>query len=49
VLPVMTDHALPTQVMHAVFPSPKLVPLKVSSFISFLQQALAGDWWQTPS
>lgn len=49
VLPVLTNHALPTQDVHAVFPSPKLVPLKVSSFISFLQQALAGNWWQAPS
>ncbi|MDE2047889.1 MAG: LysR family transcriptional regulator [Betaproteobacteria bacterium] len=42
---LMGDHALPAQEMHAVFPSPKLVPQKVSSFIGFLQDALAGDWW----
>ena len=46
VLPVMTDHALPAQDMHAVYPSPKLVSAKVTDFISFLQQALAGDWWR---
>ncbi len=45
VRPVMADHGLPEQEVHAVFPSPKLVPLKVTSFSSFLQQALAGDWW----
>ena len=44
--PVLSDHSLPAQEVHAVFPSPKLVPLKVSSFSSFLQQALAGDWWR---
>jgi len=38
-------HALPAQEMHAVFPSPKLVPQKVIHFIDHLQQALAGDWW----
>ena len=46
VLPVMTDHALPAQDMHAVYPSPKLVSAKVTDFISFLQHALAGDWWR---
>ena len=45
VLPVLADHGLPEQEVHAVFPSPKLVPFKVTSFSSFLQQALAGDWW----
>lgn len=42
---VLADYALPDQEVHAVFPSPKLVPHKVTSFCSFLQQALAGDWW----
>lgn len=46
VLPVLTDYSLPEQEIHAVFPSPKLVPQKVTSFSSFLQQALAGDWWR---
>lgn len=46
VQPVLTDHSLPEQEVHAVFPSPKLVPLKVTSFCSFLQQALVGDWWR---
>ena len=45
VQPVLTDHGLPAQEIHAVFPSPKLVPSKVTSFIAFLQTALAGDWW----
>ena len=46
VVPVLGDHGLPGQEIHAVFPSPKLVPLKVTSFTGFLQQALAGDWWR---
>lgn len=45
VRPVLTDHGMPEQEIHAVFPSPKLVPLKVTSFIAHLQQALAGPWW----
>ncbi len=43
---VLADHSLPEQEVHAVFPSPKLVPLKVTSFSGFLQQSLAGDWWR---
>ncbi len=45
VRPVLPDHGLPSQEIHAVFPSPKLVPKKVSHFIEYLQCALAGDWW----
>jgi DNA-binding transcriptional LysR family regulator len=37
VVPVMADHGLPAQEVHAVFPSPKLVPSKVTSFIGFMQ------------
>jgi len=48
VQPVLADHVLPAQEVHAVFPSPKLVPSKVTSFIAFLQQALAGEWWRSP-
>ena len=43
---LLTDHALPLQEMHAVFPSPKLVPTKVSSFIDHLQQQFSGEWWK---
>jgi len=48
VQPIMADHSLPAQDLHAVFPSPKLVPSKVTNFIAFLQQALAGEWWRSP-
>jgi DNA-binding transcriptional LysR family regulator len=43
--PVMADHSLPAQEVHAVFPSPKLVPNKVTRFIDHLQRRLCGDWW----
>lgn len=36
---------LPEQEVHAVFPSPRLVPTKVSGFVTWLQGQLAGDWW----
>jgi DNA-binding transcriptional LysR family regulator len=47
VQPLLTDHALPVQEMHAVFPSPKLVPSKVSSFIGYLQEQFTPEWWKT--
>ena len=46
VVPVLTDHVLPAQDVHAVYPSPKLVSTKVISFIGFLQHALAEGWWR---
>ena len=41
--PVLEGYALPVQELHAVYPSPKLVPSKVAAFIDFLQQALADE------
>lgn len=46
VVPLLQEYTLPSQEMHAVFPSPKLVPAKVRTFIDFLKQELDGDWWQ---
>ena len=45
VLEVLSDHKLPEQEIHAVFPSPKLVPGKVSGFVAFLQGRFAEGWW----
>ena len=45
VVEVLADHALAEQEIHAVFPSPKLVPGKVSSFIAFLQGRFGEQWW----
>lgn len=47
VVPLLTAFALPVQEMHAVFPSPKLLPSKVSSFIGFLQAQLGAEWWKS--
>ena len=46
IVPLLADHALPVQEMHAVFPSPKLVPSKVTSFIGFLQEQFTPQWWE---
>jgi DNA-binding transcriptional LysR family regulator len=45
VVAVLNEHRLPTQEVHAVFSSPKLVPPKVTRFIRWLQGQLQGDWW----
>jgi DNA-binding transcriptional LysR family regulator len=45
IVQLLADHALPSQEVHAVFPSPKLVPAKVTAFIVWLQQQLQGEWW----
>ncbi len=42
---LLAEQVLPAQEMHAVYPSPKLVPGKVSSFIAYLQLRLQGSWW----
>ncbi len=42
---LLPDHGLPEQEIHAIFPSPKLVPAKVTTFIAFLQQRFGPDWW----
>jgi DNA-binding transcriptional LysR family regulator len=47
--PVLANHAMPAQDMHAVFPSPKLVPAKVQRFIDDLQRRFKGEWWQARS
>lgn len=45
VQPVMLDHSIPSQEMHAVYTSPKLVAKKITNFIDYLQQSFSGDWW----
>jgi DNA-binding transcriptional LysR family regulator len=46
VQPVLTDHGLPAQEVHAVFPSPRMVPTKVSAFVSWLQEQFGDRWWE---
>jgi DNA-binding transcriptional LysR family regulator len=42
---VLTDFSLPSQEIHAVYPSPKQVPEKVTALIGYLQAAFAhADW-----
>jgi DNA-binding transcriptional LysR family regulator len=43
--PVLTQWSLPSQEIHAVYPSTHQVPTKVSSFIQWLQSQLGDTWW----
>lgn len=44
----LLDHwKLPQQEVHAVFPSPRLVPAKVKLFIAWLQGQFGPNWWAT--
>ena len=45
VVRVLADWKLPAQEIHAVFPSPRLVPAKVSGFVTWLQDQFPGEWW----
>ncbi len=45
VVPLLEQWSLPSQEIHAVFSSPRLVPTKVSGFVDFLQHQFDGDWW----
>ena len=45
VVALMPHYSLPTQEVHAVYTSPKLVPQKVVAFIRWLQTQLQGEWW----
>jgi DNA-binding transcriptional LysR family regulator len=45
VQPLLAGWTLPTQEIHAVFPSPKLVPSKVRSFCDYLAPRFGAEWW----
>jgi DNA-binding transcriptional LysR family regulator len=47
IVEVLRDHKLPEQEIHAVFPSPKLVPGKVTAFVAFLQGQFGVRWWES--
>ncbi|MGL4574858.1 MAG: LysR substrate-binding domain-containing protein, partial [Burkholderiaceae bacterium] len=42
---LLHDWPLPTQKIHAVYPSPRMVPAKVSGFTEWLQKQLGETWW----
>jgi DNA-binding transcriptional LysR family regulator len=48
VSPLLERWSLPAQEVHAVFPSPRLVPTKVSGFVDWLQGQFDERWWAPP-
>ncbi len=47
VVSLLDEWHLPQQEVHAVFPSPRLVPAKVKLFITWLQGQFGPAWWET--
>lgn len=45
-VPVLPTLSLPSQELHAVYPSPKLLPGKVQVFVNWLQAQLGERWWE---
>ena len=45
---VLANWALPAQEIHAVFPSPRMLPTKVSGFIGWLLGQFGEAWWAAP-
>jgi DNA-binding transcriptional LysR family regulator len=45
VVPLLDAWSLPSQEIHAVYPSPRMVPLKVSGLVDWLQARFEGEWW----
>ena len=45
VLELFSGWSLPSQEVHAVYPSPRMVPAKVSLFVEWLQGQFGASWW----
>lgn len=45
ILPLLPDWSLPEQEIHAVYPSPQLVPAKVTRFVGWLEGRFGSSWW----
>ncbi len=43
---VLPEYSLVPQEIHVVFPSPKMLPRKVSALTQFLQDKFQGQWWR---
>ncbi len=47
VVALLSAWTLPPQEIHAVYPSPRMLPAKVSGFIEWLQEQMGQGWWKT--
>jgi DNA-binding transcriptional LysR family regulator len=45
---LLSDWRMPSQEVHAVYPSPKLLPTKVGLLLSWLQSQFQDNWWARP-
>jgi DNA-binding transcriptional LysR family regulator len=43
--PLLEKWTLPAQQIHAVFPSPRLLPAKVKGFVAWLEGQFGDGWW----
>lgn len=42
---LLADWPLPTQEIHAVYPSPRMVPTKVIGFVDWMKEQMSDEWW----
>ncbi|OJZ06370.1 MULTISPECIES: LysR family transcriptional regulator [Burkholderiales] len=45
IVSILDDWKLQGQEVHAVYPSPRMVPAKVQELVVWLQARFTGDWW----
>lgn len=45
VVPVLDGWRLPVQQIHAVYPSPRMLPAKVEEIVNWLKLEFKEDWW----
>ncbi len=48
VQPLLAEWKLPSQEIHAVYPSPRQLTAKVSGFVEWLQGQIGQAWWTKP-
>ena len=46
---VLAGFTLPSQEIHAVYPSPRMVPAKVLEFVEWMQGQFGPAWWAEPN
>lgn len=46
IVPILDHWTLPAQEIHAVYPSPRMVPAKVQELLAWLKGRFTGPWWQ---
>ncbi len=47
-VPLLEQWRLPAQEIHAIYPSPRMVPAKVMGLIEWLQAQFGDAWWADP-